>query len=404
LTYFLGKAHSASRAGLARPIVVPTLVLWRHRRPDAGPGIRAAAPSRRWCSVRLATSAAGAEYATTAVAACPLALARSEDVSELTCLEICAGAGGQSRGLELAGFGHAVALEIDSDAARTLRQNRPDWNVVEDDVRNLDGAQFHGVDLVAGGVPCPPFSVAGGQLGAADERDLFPEALRLVREAGPAAVMLENVKGLAERKFSDYRQAVIDELERLGYEIYWQVLNACEYGVPQLRPRFVLVAIKRRYAAHFTWPRPTSAPPTVGQVLYPLMAARGWPGAKAWAMAADSIAPTIVGGSHKHGGPDLGPTRARAEWRRLGVEGRSIAEDAPPADAPADGYLPRLTCEMVARIQGFDADWIFTGRKTAKYRQIGNAFPPPIAQAIGGQIKAALDGARSRPLRLVQAS
>ena len=111
-------------------------------------------------------------------------------MSELTCLEICAGAGGQSHGLELADFGHALALEIDPDAAETLRLNRPDWNVVEGDVRDLDGAQFHGVDLLAGGVPCPPFSVAAGQLGAADERDLFPEALRLVREVGPAAVML----------------------------------------------------------------------------------------------------------------------------------------------------------------------------------------------------------------------
>ncbi|MGH3305869.1 MAG: DNA cytosine methyltransferase, partial [Streptosporangiaceae bacterium] len=241
------------------------------------------------------------------------------------------------------------------------------------------------------------------QLGAADERDLFPEALRLVREAGPAAVMLENVKGLAERKFSDYRQGVVDELEGLGYEIQWQVLNACEYGVPQLRPRFVLVAIKRRYAAHFSWPTPTSTPPTVGDVLYPLMAANGWRGAKAWAKRANSIAPTIVGGSRKHGGPDLGPTRARADWLRLGVEGRSIAEDAPPADAPLD-YLPRLTCEMVALIQGFDASWKFTGRKTARYRQIGNAFPPPVAQAIGVQIRSALDDAQSQPLRLVRAS
>lgn len=324
-------------------------------------------------------------------------------MSELTCLEICAGAGGQSRGLELAGFSHAIALEIDSDAAETLRTNRRDWHVVEGDVRKLDGAQYHGVDLLAGGVPCPPFSVAGGQLGADDERDLFPEALRLVREAGPAAVMLENVKGLAERKFSDYRQAVIAELEHLGYEIHWQVLNACEYGVPQLRPRFVLVAIKRRYAVHFTWPTPTDTPQTVGQVLYPLMAANGWPGAAAWARRANSIAPTIVGGSHKHGGPDLGPTRARADWLRLGVEGRSIAEDAPPADAPYD-HIPRLTCEMVARIQGFDDSWEFTGRKTSRYRQIGNAFPPPVAQAIGSQIKAALDGARSKPLRLVRAS
>jgi DNA (cytosine-5)-methyltransferase 1 len=325
------------------------------------------------------------------------------NVSELTCLEICAGAGGQSRGLELAGFNHAVALEIDPDAAETLRLNRRDWNVVEDDVRNLDGAQYHGIDLLAGGVPCPPFSVAGGQLGAADERDLFPEALRLVREAGPAAVMLENVKGLAERKFSDYRQGVINELEDLGYQVHWQVLNACEYGVPQLRPRFVLVAIKRRYAMDFTWPTPSSTPQTVGEVLYPFMAANGWSGAKAWAKAANSIAPTIVGGSRKHGGPDLGPTRARADWLRLNVEGRSLAEDAPPADAPYD-FIPRLTCEMVARVQGFDADWKFAGRKTAKYRQIGNAFPPPVAEAIGTQIKAALVGARSRPMHLIRAS
>ena len=324
-------------------------------------------------------------------------------MSELTCLEICAGAGGQSRGLELAGFDHAVAVEIDPDAVETLTFNRPHWNVEQRDVRRVDGAQYHGVDLLAGGVPCPPFSVAGGQLGAADERDLFPEALRLVREAGPAAVMLENVKGLAERKFGDYRQGVINELEGLGYEIYWQVLNACEYGVPQLRPRFVLVAIKRRYAAHFTWPTPTSVPPTVGEVLYPLMAANGWPVPKHGLSGANSIAPTIVGGSRKHGGPDLGPTRARADWLRLGVEGRSIAEDAPPADAP-DDYVPRLTCEMVALIQGFDSDWVFRGRKTARYRQIGNAFPPPVAQAIGLQIKAALDGARSKPLRLVRAS
>ncbi|HWF79564.1 MAG TPA: DNA cytosine methyltransferase [Streptosporangiaceae bacterium] len=323
-------------------------------------------------------------------------------MSELTCLEICAGAGGQSRGLELAGFDHVAALEIDADAAETLRQNRPTWNVLQGDVRNLDGAHFHGIDLLAGGVPCPPFSVAGGRLGAADERDLFPEALRLVREAGPAAVMLENVKGLAERKFGSYRQAVIGELERLGYEIHWQVLNACEFGVPQLRPRFVLVAIKRRYAAHFTWPTPTNKPSTVGEVLYPLMAANGWPGARAWAQRANDIAPTIVGGSRKHGGPDLGPTRARADWLRLGVEGRSIAETAPPANAPGD-YLPRLTCEMVALIQGFDDDWTFVGRKTSKYRQIGNAFPPPVAQAIGAQIKRALDGARSEPLRLVRA-
>src|ERR1017187_1301016 len=102
------------------------------------------------------------------------------DVSELTCLEICAGAGGQSRGLELAGFGHAAALEIDPDAAETLRLNRRDWNVVQDDVRNLDGAQYHGIDLLAGGGPGPPVSGGGGQVGAADQRGPFPGAVGLL--------------------------------------------------------------------------------------------------------------------------------------------------------------------------------------------------------------------------------
>jgi DNA (cytosine-5)-methyltransferase 1 len=110
-------------------------------------------------------------------------------------LEICAGAGGQALGLEAAGFDHAAAVEIDAHACQTLRTNRPHWKVVEADVLELDGKEFRGIDLLAGGVPCPPFSVAGKQLGAADERDLFPEAVRLAGEARPRAVMIENVRG-----------------------------------------------------------------------------------------------------------------------------------------------------------------------------------------------------------------
>src|SRR5689334_11399751 len=106
--------------------------------------------------------------------------------SPLTVLEICAGAGGQSVGLEQAGFGHALAVEIDADAAATLSLNRPLWDVHHGDVREIRGRDYRGVDLLAGGVPCPPFSIAGKQLGADDERDLFPEALRLIRESNPA--------------------------------------------------------------------------------------------------------------------------------------------------------------------------------------------------------------------------
>ena len=119
------------------------------------------------------------------------------------------------------------------------------------------------------------------------------------------------------------------------------------------------------------------------------MARDGWPGAALWAENADKIAPTLVGGSRKHGGPDLGPTRARRDWERLGVDGRGIANELPGPDDPLD-VLPRLTLRMAARIQGFPDSWQFFGRKTSVYRQIGNAFPPPVAAALGTSILSAL--------------
>lgn len=311
----------------------------------------------------------------------------------LSVLEICAGAGGQASGLERAGFVHAAAVEIEPEFCRTLRTNRPAWNVIEKDVRELDGRKFRGIDLLAGGVPCPPFSIAGKQLGEDDERDLFPAAIRLIEQARPEAVMLENVRGLAGSRFQEYRERVLSALYRLGYEPHWQVLNASEFGVPQLRPRFVLVALKQKTARWFRWPGAQDTPPTVGQAIGDLMAERGWKGAMRWAAKAGGIAPTIVGGSKKHGGPDLGPTRARQEWRLLGVDGLGIADEAPDASKPVN-FLPRLTLQMVARLQGFEDGWTFAGRKTAAYRQIGNAFPPPFAAAVGSSIYAAITGKR----------
>lgn len=323
-------------------------------------------------------------------------------MESLTCVEICAGAGGQSLGLEKAGFGHSVAVEYDVDACETLRLNRPDWDVRELDVHDFDGVEFKGADLLAGGVPCPPFSIAGKQLGADDERDLFPQALRLVDEIQPQAVMLENVKGLATARFKDYRKQITDRLEELGYKWDWQVLNSSEMGVPQLRPRFILVALREEIYPYFQWPNAQKTPPTVGETLRDLMGANGWPGVDEWCEKADAIAPTLVGGSRKHGGPDLGPTRARQAWLQLGVDGRSIAGAAPSANDGV-GRVPKLTLEMVAKIQGFPAEWHFAGRKTAAYRQIGNAFPPPVAEAIGRQIRHAIEAAQAARREQMQA-
>jgi len=305
-----------------------------------------------------------------------------------TCIEICAGAGGQSLGLERAGFEAQALVELDSPACATLRLNRPKWNVIEGDVHDFSAESYRGVDLLAGGVPCPPFSVAGKQLGAGDERDLFPEALRLIDECRPQAVMLENVRGFLSAVFADYRMRLKGALESMGYCAGWHLLNASDFGVPQLRPRVTIVAMREELWRGFRWPMGTGVlPPTVGECLGDLMAERGWPGAEAWRRRACEIAPTLVGGSKKHGGADLGPTRARAAWATLGVNGKSLAEEAPGRDFVG---MPRLTLRMAARIQGFPDDWAFAGGKTAAYRQIGNAFPPPVAEAVASQIHSAL--------------
>lgn len=288
----------------------------------------------------------------------------------------------------MAGFHHAALVEIESHACATLSLNRPDWNVIEGDLRQFSSSSYKGIDLVAGGVPCPPFSKAGKQLGADDERDLFPEAIRLIDECRPQAVMLENVRGLLDAVFDDYRSKVEKQLKKLGYVPGWRLLNASDFGVSQLRPRVVFVGIRKDLAAGFSWPDPLKTePPTVGELLYDLMKANGWRDANRWREQASAIAPTLVGGSKKHGGPDLGPTRAKRAWAALGVDGMGLWDDAPPRDFVG---MPRLTPRMTARIQGFPDDWQFSGRKTAAYRQIGNAFPAPVAAAVGRQIFAAL--------------
>ncbi|WP_314252721.1 DNA cytosine methyltransferase [Streptomyces kutzneri] len=383
----------------------------------------------------------------------------------LTSIEICAGAGGQAIGLHQAGFSHLALVEIDQHAAATLRRNvedRDGWqferdycDVIQDDVNCFEPMaslkkplkyferplRRGELSLLAGGVPCPPFSHAGKQLGKDDERDLFPRMLDLVDEVLPHAVMIENVRGIKDDKFEEYRTWVEARLqggdavdpqtgvekyyEGAGYKVCgWRVLEASTFGVPQLRPRAILVAIHKDILGgqEFQWPAPQKDIRNVRDALDKTMEARYEPflkqggeskrKAKAalerWRGKSGGIAPTLVGGSKKHGGADLGPSRAKAAWRNLGVDALGVANS--PAECRKkqsedrdlfrpDG--PMLTVQQAAIIQGFPPEWDFEGDperektpgKTAQYRQVGNAFPPPVAQAVGESIAKVLRAA-----------
>ena len=323
--------------------------------------------------------------------------------------ELCAGAGGTAFGLEQAGFAHCALVELDADACATLRQNRPGWPVCRADIST--GHLTGSVDLVSGGLPCTPHSRGGRQLGAGDDRHLWHTALRIVGETMPRAVMLETADAILGPKFAGERDGTLRWLDELGYQAQWEVIDCLWFGIPQHRKRAVLVAFAEpAAAAAFRWPAGTAEPPpTVGELLYPRMAARGWPGASAWRDAADGWAPVIVGGSQKHGGADLGPTQSKQAWRRLGVDPMGMADDVPGPDglyersegkffdAAASG--PMLTLRMAADLQGFPPGWGFAGGKTSRYRQIGNALPPPVACAVGLSISAALTCMRGGPGR-----
>src|SRR6202008_1166944 len=134
--------------------------------------------------------------------------------------------------------------------------NRPQWKGrIYGDLKTFDARPFRGVDLLAAGLPCPPFSIAGKQLGEKDERNLFPEALRVVDECQPRAIMIENVRGILDAVFNDFRGGLNGELERRGYQADFRLFNASDFGVPQLRPRVIFVALREDAWKHFVWPR-----------------------------------------------------------------------------------------------------------------------------------------------------
>ncbi|MET9252223.1 DNA cytosine methyltransferase [Streptomyces sp. NPDC003717] len=324
-----------------------------------------------------------------------------------TFVDVCAGAGGLALGLEQAGFAPRLLLDDDFDAVTTLRANRPHWNVLRTDLLDFDPAEHpesHDVDLLAAGLPRVKSSATVGRSETGTEEQLLEATVYLTHAIRPRAVIIENVPDLAH---SDRYQRVRDfaeaELDHLGYEFSWFVVNAVDFGVPQNRKQGVFVAVERQWAKAFQPPAPTVLQPvTVGSALEHSMAARGWPDAARWAAQADQPAPTLVGGSKNRGGADLGPTGAKRKWATMGVNAHTVGNEVPGPDFVWDPQLGRdnmvkITVEQAALLQDFPASWEITGRKTARYRQVGHATPPPVGRALGLALAEALDAERATP-------
>ncbi|TBZ41639.1 DNA cytosine methyltransferase [Rhizobium leguminosarum bv. viciae] len=311
----------------------------------------------------------------------------------LTVVEICAGAGGMSIGLERAGFEHIALIEYERHAAATLRRNRPDWTVIKEDLRKMDFRLYRQleIDLVSGGPPCQPYSSDGYGLGKDDPRDLLPECVRIVDEIRPKAFLFENVDGLLQARHSDHVAEILRGFRRAGYEVDIHRIQAEDYGLAQERSRVLIVGIRRDLPCAFRMP-PTfpQRRTNLGDVLVDLMAANGWEGAYAWARGrreTNAVASTIV---TRRGKPRA---KEAARWGSKGVDIAGLPETAPTREQAArPGFMPALTARMRARLQDFPDEWEFVGGKQATADQIGNAVPPRMAQAIGLSIHGALKG------------
>jgi DNA (cytosine-5)-methyltransferase 1 len=322
-------------------------------------------------------------------------------MSGLSFVDVCCGAGGLALGLERAGFTPRLLLDNERSACDTLRANRPHWNVLQTDLLDFDPVdhpEVYDVDLLAAGLPRVKSSATVTRQSSDTESRLIEATAYLVHAVQPRALIIENVPTLVgQDSLAPLRDFLHKELEHLGYGLAWFVLNAADFGVPQDRLQGVLVAVKHQWAGHFRPPRPTvQEHVSVGEALAPSMRSRGWSDADRWAAQAISVAPTLVGGSKTHGGPDFGPSGTKAKWLRMGVYTKSFGNKPPGPDftwdpSLGDEGLVRITVEQAALLQGFPEAWRISGLKTARYRQIGHATPPPVGESLGQAVAEALN-------------
>lgn len=324
-----------------------------------------------------------------------------------TDLELFAGAGGLALGLAEAGFKGMGYVEIDSSACNTLRTNRPEWDVIEGDIHQINFKDYMGsVDLVSGGAPCQAFSYAGKKLGFGDTRGtLFAEFARCVDEVLPKMFLFENVRGLLSHDHGRTYQTIQHEFESLGYTVQYQVLNACYFGVGQKRERIVVIGIRNDLKDQiiFNYPEPDSHWTTLRDALkdvpkspYQAYSERKRrvmelvPPGGCWVDLPDEVAREYMGKSYFSGGGRRGMAR-RIAWDEPCLTLTTSPSQKQTERCHPDETRP-FTVREYARIQSFPDTWVFTGTLSEQYKQIGNAVPVELARRVGVQIIKALEG------------
>lgn len=326
----------------------------------------------------------------------PEALMPSLPDNGLTTLSLFSGGGGLDLGFDRAGFRHEGSWELLTDAAETLRNARPTWTVHGGelgDVRGVDWRAYRGnVAVLHGGPPCQPFSNAGKQRGSADPRDMWPEFVRSVLESRPEVFVAENVAALAGSNFSDYvNETILKPLEK-HYRVHRLILQAYEFGVPQVRRRVVFVGFRTR-ALERNWiaPVPRFRRPTAP--LSELPAALGAREALGLpSIGFDDVSPTIRSGlsGPRHTTSILSSVSAQRRFEALEIwpNGVAASRSAARAFVAKHGHF-RLSVADVALLQGFPESWVFSGAVYMQLGQIGNSVAPPVGYAVAASISRA---------------
>lgn len=327
------------------------------------------------------------------------------DFSGITAIELFAGAGGCALGMEEAGINTVELVEFDKTASATLKKNRPNWNVVCDDIHNVDFTQFKGkIDIVSGGFPCQAFSYAGKKLGFDDTRGtLFHELARCIEEVKPKMFFAENVKGLLSHDKGRTFKTIYDVLTSLGYAVQYKVLNAAYYGVGQKRERTIIIGTRNDLInkIHFEFPEPDKKMTTLKEALKDCPVSEGQsysekkkkvfdlvPPGGCWVDLPEDVAKDYMGKSYYSGGGRRGMAR-RISW-----DEPCLTLTCSPSQKQTDRCHPDetrpFTVREYARIQSFPDDWEFCGGIGDKYKQIGNALPVELSRRISIQLKKAI--------------